>query len=174
MSNFLKSQADGQKLLDDKMLRQVAHGHLFSIEHMSDEELRQSIVEDILMVTMWEKEFSQKLHFGWTQFTRFVERRHHKRINEQIRHDEICDLIVEAKSPYKTELRIRDDRNILQAAMDYCGCWYEGYSMPAEGVLCINRDALEDAISDHGGYDQLIQAITMDVMASDDAPDRCQ
>ena len=151
-----------EETLNDVYMFSVVHNNVFSILNMTEEEIRQSIVEDLLLVTMIEIGENTKLHFGFTKFLRWLPRYLHKKVIKQLRHDEINGLI-EIKG---REIRIRNNRTILQAAMDYCGHWYEGFDIPNEpGIITVNREKLEEAVEEAGGVDQLAEKLAKKINA---------
>lgn len=53
---------------------------IFSIGAMSDEEVRQSVIQDILAVTMIQKEQGVSLEYDFANMIRFVDARNHERV----------------------------------------------------------------------------------------------
>lgn len=161
MSDFNPEFKDPQKFLNCVYAFQLVHNSVFSVDNMSDEELRQSIIEDLLAITMWEKQFGEKLHFGFTRLFNFVLRSQRKRITEQMKHPEIEGLIhiFTPEGHDHQQLRIIDKQPILQAAMDYCGCWYSGFNIPSD-ALRINHERIEEL----GGFDAVVDLVATEVM----------
>ena len=118
------------KLLRDRDAREVSHGELFSIVNMDDRELREAIVQDILTVTMWEKEHDIEIPFPLGELCWYVPEELTDRIIYQLKSPEITPFLNTKGEQYK----IKDDPKILQAAMDYCGVWYDGFVMPGDGA----------------------------------------
>ncbi len=127
---------------------------------MTDLEVRESIVDDILAATMWEIQTSNKLDFDFSNLTSFVKLSTKERIHRQLHHPEIIGLI----SIVDGQLRIKKDSVILQAAMDYCGCWYNGYVIPDESIV-INRIAVSN-FSSEKALSELVTSIAMDLQAT--------
>lgn len=162
MSDFHKSLRNPEFFLGMEDIWEVVHNDIYSIEKMSEEELRQAIVQDVLGVTMWEKHFGQKLHFGRTQLLRFVEQKHFWLILNAMQHEEIVHLLDVRNTAEEHEVRIRDDRTILQAAMDYCGIWYTGFEMPPDAIVRAD-DADERVIEEYGSLENLAMSMAMDL-----------
>ena len=164
MTDFHDEYVDAKTFLDCQEAFQVTHSFVFSINNMSDKELRESIVNDILCVTMWEKQFNKTIHFGFTKLMRFIPRYMHKRVLQQMKHQEICNLIVDTKSNGKSELRIRDERAILQAAMYYAGFWFTGYDIPKTGnIISVDHSRIEEL----GGINTAAELISNQILASE-------
>lgn len=140
-TDFFDEFEDPQVLLNEENCFQVTHGRYFSIVNMSDEELRQAIINDLLVITMWEKQFEKKLHYGMTRLMHFIPRAMHKRVMNQLTHDEIGGFIEITKVGTGSEIRIKDVHEVLQAAMDYCGAWYSGFKADEDAIF-IDRDNL--------------------------------
>lgn len=60
------------------------------------------------------------------------------------------------------QIRILDTQEMLQKAMDYCEVWFTGYDSP-KGTITVDRCALEDAIEDSGGVENLAMALGMEL-----------
>lgn len=165
--DFNEEFRDPYKLLNDGIIRQLVDNHLFSVKNMSPKELLESIVEDILMVTMWEIQSERKLHFGYTKLVQFLPRQLHPLIYESLRNEEISGLIeITVTQFHSKELRIKNNPVILQAAMDYCGVWYSGFTMPEEGVISLDREKIQSL----GGIDAIGQSVLMDMLANTASP----
>lgn len=166
MSNFSPLHRNRVMFLNDEDCRQVVHNDICSIDNMTDRELREAIIDDILGATMWEKEFKENPYFTLSEFTRFIPRYKQQRVYNMLHHSEIKDLIVQTRNKGMIELRIRDQQEILQAAMDYCGVWYDGFKIPdEEGIVRINHDVISEAIENHGSLENLATALAMDFQA---------
>lgn len=113
MSDFHYTHNDPIAFLNCEDAFQITHNCVFSIQNMSDRELREAIINDLLCVTMWEKECGKTLHFGFTKLYRFIPKSMHKRVRRQMKHDEICGLIDIKRTDNSSEIRIRDDRAIM-------------------------------------------------------------
>lgn len=164
--DFHDSLRNPEAFFNMEEIWEVVDNYVFSIRNVSEEELRRFIVQDVLAVTMWEKHFGRPIHFGMSKLMRFLNRDLYKRVWAAVRHEEIASLLKITRTDTGSEIRICDDRAILQAAMDYAGVWYSGYVMPETGVFRINRDALNLAAEAHGGFDNLASSIAMDVRAA--------
>ena len=163
-SNFHPDHVDPIAFLNCEDAFQITDNYVFSITNMTDRELREAIIHDILSITMWEKENNRKLHFGFTRLNRFLPRHLHKRVSLQMKHDEICNLIQIQRNDSGSEIRIKDNHAILQAAMDYAGTWYTGFNIP-DGVcvFSVNHELVEKL----GGIDAIATLVVNDIKASD-------
>jgi len=115
-----------KEILDDPLMFQVVHNSLFSVNNMSDLELRESIIHDILLITMLEKKEKIVIDFDQQKLFRWVKPCQHLRIKQQMNHKEITDLVYQTNKQF----RIKKDRKSLQTAMNYCGHWYENFTIP--------------------------------------------
>jgi len=129
---------------------------------MSDEELRQSIIDDVLLVTMIEKEEKVTIDFDQQQLFRWIKPLQHRRVYEQLGHPEISGLIEQKNG----QIRIKDQHEILQASMDYCGHWWDGFTIPnGPGIVTLNHEVFEEKVNAAGGFDQFVESIAHEVMA---------
>lgn len=149
---------------------QITDGHVFSIDNMTDKELCEAIIDDVLSVTMWEKELGKKMHFGITQLLRFIPKCKQKRVKKALKHDDISgliqiDRIYRGNTLTGSEIRIKDHPVILKAAMDYCGVWYGDEEIP-EGELVIDCGALARKVHELGGIENTVESLTMDMVAN--------
>lgn len=92
-----------------------------SIRHMSDEELKQAIVEDLLNVTYWEKE-GKVMTFTPAHLTRHVPARMHPRVNAGF-----LDPFVQSLLDNRDDGQVRIHMDHMQDAMDFAGVWHEGF-----------------------------------------------
>lgn len=151
-------------LISVKYTRELmTDGDVWSPSNMTDDELRQAIVQDILAFTMTEIETTEKFNLTERELVKFVIPLQRRRILDMLKHPEIVGLINYSNG----HLRIRDDENIRQAAMDFCGVWYDGYT-PTDptGVITINTSAVVQAVEEHGGIDNLAAALAMEIECS--------
>lgn len=107
--------------LESKDAWSLCMGEIFSVANMTDDEIKASIVEDILSVTFWEKDFQSTLHFGTSELVRFLDETCREKVYKLITDPEISGLI-ECRDG---GLRIKNHPEILKAAMDYCGSYYD-------------------------------------------------
>jgi hypothetical protein len=165
-----KDYSDPEVFLNDEYLFYVVHNSVCSIMNMTDRELRESIVSDILMITMWEKEHNKKVHYGFTKFLHWLQRDMHQQVLSEMKHDEISGLIdIQAD-----EIRIKDRKEILQVAMDYCGMWYEGFIIPVGlNVITTSKETISSVVENAGGGVKLtekivseLQSLTMEQLAT--------
>lgn len=156
--DFYPTFRDFNIMLAEDAAWQVVNNDVYNIDNMSDEELRQSIIDDVLAVTIWEKQTGDQAVFGMDVLCRYLTEEQKLRVESLIHQHEI--------NPYfditPTSIRIKDDRTLLQAAMDYAGVWYDGFDCP-EGAFSLDRDAFHEAVEEFGGLDNLATALAMEL-----------
>jgi hypothetical protein len=169
-SNFHPLYRTFAMLADDELGREVKDSDFGSIRFMNERELLESIVHDILWPTIWEMEKSESVCFDAAEFLRFVPRAEDREmITDMMGHVEIAGLIEHKDG----QLRIKKDRAILQAAMDYCGVWAHGFDMPPD-ALVTNFEAVGDAIEQHGSIENFAAALMMDMNSTVPSNDTLQ
>lgn len=136
-----------QKSFSVVFARTIAHTNYYSIDYMSDQELREAIVEELLNVTMMERKHNFQLDFGYNQLFKFVMRHHYKRIKAAMQHDEISELMDNKEINGKIQLRIKNNPVILQAVMEYCGVFYDGFTIPEGTVVYGLTQETKDLLS---------------------------
>ena len=128
MSDFRPEYADFNVLLNTDVAWEVVDNEVFSVASMNGREIRESLVQDVLMVTMWEKHFNKKAHFTPQMlYHNIATTRLKSRVCTQMANAEVHKLMT--ISSEGDSIRIKDDPVILQAAMDYCGVYYTGFEM---------------------------------------------
>lgn len=160
--DFVEEHRDPKLFLGCEAAYQVVHNDVFSVLNMTDEELQQSIVEDILAVTFWEDQTENKVKFGLEELLRFVgpfELR--ERVTLMLKDPGVACYI---KGDHN-DLRIKDDRAIRQAAMDKCGMWFSGYDL-GENAMIIDREAVQETVNQHGGIENYATSVHMDLMST--------
>lgn len=151
-----------EQSLNNVLSRTIAHTSYYSIDYMCDRELREAIVEELLNVTMMERKNNFQLDFGYNQLFKFVMRHHHKRIKKALVHEEICELITRQEINGKIQLRIKNNTAILQACMEYCGVYYDGFTIP-EGVTVYGLTPEVKELIAHNGVDEVASFISKEV-----------
>lgn len=150
--------------LNDIYMYSLVHTSVFSVDNMSDKELRESIIEDLLFITMLEKEEKIVLEFDQQKMFRWLKAVQHSRVYNQMLDPEISGLIERKDG----QIRIKDQQEILQAAMDYCGHWWEGFKIPNEpGIFTMNHKVVEEQIEAAGGFDQFIDGLVNQLVADE-------
>ena len=162
MSDFFTT--DPVKFLNEKYARQITHSEVFSIVNMSEAEVKESLIDDILSVTMFEKQTNQKVRFDFKELTRFIPKQIHHIVEHALQDIEIQKLITHIDGEY----RINPDTASLKAAMDFCGCYYSGFEVP-EGVELFRLDLEKLAVKDD--VQSLINSVYMDVMTNSPTSD---
>ena len=158
--DFFPDFRDFNRYLSEDLAWQVVNGEFFNIDNMTDLELRQSIVDDVLSITMWEKQTEQQVVFDVNTLCRLLTHEQRVRVKEAIQHPDIAKFFSADK-----EIRILETQEILQSAMAYCGVWFTGYDCPND-IISLNREALEEAIETNGGIDNLVMGMAMDLNAT--------
>ncbi len=164
--DFHPEHRDPVAFLSEQYARDLLHivdgeDVIMSVIFMPDEHLRPAIVSDILSATIWEIQTDVKLCFNQAELLRFVPQEQHERIVAQMQNDEIVGLIEINDG----EIRIKNDHQVLQAAMDYIGNWYTGFTMPTEeGIITINRDAFKSAIEGHGTVEAMAASMAQEIV----------
>lgn len=160
MTNFNKDLNTKDKFLGEPYVRELMDDGCWSSVNMEDDVLRTSIISDLLAFVFWEKEYKEPLNITFSELTRFVDRADLDRIQKQLDHDEIKHLIDVTEGVY----RLKEDRQILQAAMDYCGVWYSDYDAPSDfGVVSVNHVAIDEAVQQHGSIENLAISLAMEL-----------
>lgn len=145
-----------EETLNDVLMFSLVHNNIFSVDNMTDKEVRESLIDDLLLITMMEKEEKVTIDFNQHKLFRWLKPLQHGRVYEQMAHPEISGLIERKNG----QIRIKDQKEILQAAMDYCGHWWEGYDIPNEpGIFTMNREVVDEQIEAAGGFDNFIDGL---------------
>ena len=161
MSDFV--QSSWNDFLNEKFSWELVMTQFFSVRNMDDKELQKAILSDLLGVTFWEKEKNTKVSFTEDDLIRFIYGQQRHRITEMLNHENISNLI----SVENDQIRIRDQHEILQAAMEFAGVWFGKYEpKDPTGVLKINRDVVSEEDKKVGGLDNFIQSISMDLISN--------
>lgn len=161
MTNFNPILDTDEKFLAERYTRELMEdGLAWDTLNMSDGDLRSAIIADLVSFLMWEKEKNTKLHITFEELTRFVDRSDVERIRQQLDHSEIKHLFDFDGNVY----RMKDNHEILQAAMDFSGIWYDNFTPDSgDDVVKINHDVLHTAVTKHGGIDNLAAALSMEL-----------
>lgn len=161
MANFNPLLNTDKKFLAERYGRELMNDNLaWSTENMSNEDLRMAIIADLISFGVWNQEKKTKLNITFAELTRFVTPSDVDRIREQIDHEEIKHLIILTDGIYS----LKEGREVYQAAMDYCGIWYEGYKAPDDfGVISVNHEVINDAVNEFGSIENLAVALAMDL-----------
>lgn len=140
--NFNEEHRDAQVFLDCIYARCLADiyemGQLtFSVSNMTDLEVLESIVGDIVGATMWEIQTEKTLNFDRVELLKFVPQEQHLRILTILNEDSfVRNLLAD-----EVNGQLRIDKDKLQQAMDFSGVWYDGYEM-AEDAIVVDREAI--------------------------------
>ncbi|WP_396190409.1 hypothetical protein [Flavobacterium sp.] len=167
MSYFHQTLDTSEKILNEMYVRELMDdGLAWCTTNMTVDDLRKAIFADLLYFGMWEKERNKKLFITFDELTKFVNKADIERIRQQLDNEEIKYLINVTEGIYN----LKDERQIYQAAMDFCGCWFEGFEIPSglSDVYTINHDVLDAAVTTHGGLENLATSLAMDLIKTND------
>lgn len=122
----------------------LVEDEITNFKEISNKELRIAIIRDLLFITMWEKIFNKKCVFSVKELTRFVRKDMMMVVLYEMSHPEIKSLIHEEINNQTTEFRIKDNPVIIQAAMEYCNVYYEGYTLFDGAITLINNNDVSE------------------------------
>lgn len=149
-----------QLMLDEQDAWQVVDGEVFSITNMTDDELSEAIIDDVLCVTMFEMQTGQKLHFDCSTLQRFLKTDElRQRVNSVLMNNPQMMYFIDGHT-----FRIRNSVHVLQEAMDFCGTFYTGYEMP-EGVISVNRQELDSMMSLFDQLENIATSLSMELVS---------
>lgn len=160
--DFLPEFMDFDRWLAEELAWQLANGEFFNIDNMSDRELREAIVDDVLGVTIWEKQSGKRANFTFNILTRFLTHEQRVRVKEAMTHPEIYPFF---DPNFNENIRIFDTIPVLQAAMEYAQVWFSGYDQPA-GLISVDREKLQQMINDNGGIENVADGLLMEMVAT--------
>lgn len=142
-----------------------------SLYKPSEPEMRMYVVQYILAITMWEREFKKTLDFSYIEMLDKIPKQYHERVAEAFM-DVLDTGLLDKELLHVNELRIIKTPEKLQEAMDYCGSWYNGiegdnFVIP-EGVYFIkdDRDEYNKLAEEMGGHEVLHKSILIDIAAN--------
>lgn len=126
-SSFHPKYTSFAMLMSSNGIREVKTSGPFSIMNLSDLAVRQSIIQDIQLATLWEIEKGETVDFDVQEFLRLVpETDQRQRVLHLMWHDDIKDLIVgkvSGNAACDGQLRIKTDPVSMKLADDYCSVW---------------------------------------------------
>lgn len=106
-----------------------------SIIFMTEEEIRQSILGDILIATMFERQSGKFFAFDMKELLKFVPEQYHQMVMTQFNHLDVQSMITSING----QLRIRDDRAVLAYVMNYSGIIYDGYGVDTTNAIFVSE-----------------------------------
>jgi hypothetical protein len=113
----------------------------YSIENMTDDEICEAIVEDLLIVTDWERR-GKVLSFNADDLKRFLPQRMHARVDRALEDPFVASLLVSL-----SDGQIRIHPNHRQDACDFAGVWFEGDVPVTDGdVYVTNVDRVRELL----------------------------
>ena len=156
-----------KNFMGDSVGRQLGDQPFCKVADFTDDELCQAIVDDILAVTMFERVTTNKIGmFDKEELVKFAGEENKGRIKLLIHRVDIKHLIVFHEDG---NLRIPNEHEILQAAMDYCGCVYDGFKMvEGEQYFSLNMAKIEEM----GGIEAVAEQVAMDIVAEEMASEK--
>lgn len=154
-----------EEMMIDQYGWSLVDNEVFSINNMSDREIRESIIEDLLVVTVYE--IREKTEVKYTQWSlvRWLPFYRRNSILRMLDHCEIVNLIERSEG----KIRIRNDRNILRAAMEYCSVYYEEWFKKEElpkDLIGLNSEAVKELIENNGSFGNMVKNLAMDLEAN--------
>lgn len=103
----------------------------WAVSETTDQLVRKAIVADVLLITMFELQNATKFTWSVEALLEYVPKGFHPKVLEQLEHDEISELFeLDWMSKAHIEIRVRAEYQLLQAAMEFCGVFYEGFTKP--------------------------------------------
>ncbi len=162
----MKTIKEWYKRLDNPIYWSVVHTDTYSIIHMDDVELAESICNDLLLV--WEMEsLNHKVSFTFVHLTRHVPPSMHPRVKG------ILDVLLDTGVIVcrDSELRIYNSRDMLQEAMDFAGSWFEGFDPPEDTEIFSFTEKGKQLINELG-IDRASMSLAMDFMANSEGNDK--
>ena len=151
--DFHPDHRDPVKFLQCEEARQLVNGEFFNINNMSNDELMQAIIDDVLAVTIWEIQTGLTLYFDMSELTRFLTLSQKLRLTSLLKNDEVKKYLE-----YKgAQIRIKTDPYTLKSAMEYVGVSYNNYALPGP-VIQVNREAFKSF-----DFNDLAKSIAMDL-----------
>ena len=162
MSQYLISF---DEMMQDQYGWSLVDNEVFSINNMSDREIRESIIEDLLVVTVYEIREKTEVRYTQWSLVRWLPFYKRSSILKMVDHCEIANLIERSEG----KIRIRNDRNILRAAMEYCGVYYEEWfdkeELPKD-LIGLNSQVVEELIEANGSFDNMVKSLAMGLEAN--------
>lgn len=160
--DFCESIPDFDAMLAEEDVWQITDGEFFSVKNMSDAELGESIVNDVLIATFYEKE-GNVVDFTPEILVRFLHGPLRQKVLEKLQSSGLAWYFNTTNG----QLRIKNDRNILQAAQDYAGVWYGDFEPTDKNtaVFRVNSGILTDAVKAYGSIDALATSLAMDLVS---------
>lgn len=136
VENFLKAFESTDEWLQDQSVWTLVDNDVYSVYNMSEREVKESILEDLLSVWDYEKSNpDNKLSFKLSDLIRHVTGKEMRDfIKEAVAYDLEISQLIEI-SP--ESIRIKNQREVLQAAMEYCGVWFDGFEPEDDSVKLI-------------------------------------
>lgn len=135
MPDYLKIYKDPYIFLNDEDARSLTDKYV-NIKDLSDKQLMFAILDDILSVTMYEIQFNKYISYGPDEITQYVKDKEDiERIFNLILDSDLTRYLEIKEIKNNMELRIINDRNVLQEVMDKIGVWYTDYDIPYDTYL---------------------------------------
>lgn len=134
--DFAPEHRDPQAFLSEMYSRELFDDGIHSTANMSDVEVAQSILMDLMAVSVWEMQTNQSLNFTFEELVQFVSVAEKGRIHHILSTDVIVQqYLVDNKG----QLRVIKDRVLLKEIMELTGVYYFGET-PDNGEDLIKVD----------------------------------
>ena len=145
--NFNEVFTNFSSMLADEDAWQITDGEFFSVKNMTDEELGEAIINDILIATFFEKE-GNTVNFTPEILIRFLCGSIRAKVLKKLQSKELAGYLDTTNG----QLRIKNDRNILQAAQDYAGVVFDGFEFTdqTQPYIKIDHDTVRKEIDKAG------------------------
>lgn len=145
-----------REIINDIYCWNVIHHHGISVDNMTEQELNEAIIEDVLISTI------RNYNLTWIDLFRFLLSNNSRinRVLNAIVNDTVYSLINIDDNDI---IRIRPE--CLQFAMDICGTWFEGYDIP-EGVNIVSLTDYGRNLIETIGIENVILSTSMDLISN--------
>lgn len=150
MSNFAPIYDTFTKMFWDARAWDLRDDEYYSVSVMDDRQIGESIITDLLAVTIYEKERSITVQFTRQDLVRFIKTEAVKRrVSSVLEQAQIQDLIIVTDD----QIRIHPDK--MEEAQDYAGVYFE----ESELCLVIDADAAET-------FERDLRELEVDIIAA--------
>lgn len=136
---------------DDELCFFLVNTDVISVYNMTDQQIKQSIVDDILnvMFTLERKSIKRSEIYRFIDKDDFLVQYVDMLLDELIDTDliKIVDLEI-----------VTIEKHKYQTAMDFCGTWYEGYTVP-DGVEVFGLSDKSKELIELNGFDNFVNSV---------------
>ena len=139
---------------------------MWSTKNMNEQELIESIIDDVLDVTMWEIQTGKKLDVTVEKLLRFTNEDMKSKIRELIENNPYVGSFV---GVFGTQVRIHGQN--ITAAMEACGAYYDYHGMmdDIKEQLANAEETVENkltqaaALEQYGSLENMAKALSMEL-----------